>query len=89
MSGWSKGIHSLLSCALLLTVAPWLLDSHNLPAAHLLLRCCCRYPKDAWEMMLGYDQDRFMGARAGAALVAYIQTADQMAREMTAAGASA
>ncbi|WIA10760.1 hypothetical protein OEZ85_010929 [Tetradesmus obliquus] len=43
------------------------------------------YPKDAWEMLLGYDQDRFMGARAGAALVAYIQTADQMARESTAA----
>ncbi|KAF6254782.1 hypothetical protein COO60DRAFT_1538767 [Scenedesmus sp. NREL 46B-D3] len=31
------------------------------------------YPKDAWEMVLGYDQDRFMGTRAGAALVAYIQ----------------
>jgi hypothetical protein len=40
-------------------------------------------------MLLGYDQDRFMGARAGSALVAYIQTADQMAREMTAAGANA
>eukprot|EP00882_Tetradesmus_deserticola_P000240 GHRQ01000267.1.p1 GENE.GHRQ01000267.1~~GHRQ01000267.1.p1 ORF type:complete len:688 (+),score=265.24 GHRQ01000267.1:2028-4091(+) len=47
------------------------------------------YPKDAWEMLLGYDQDRFMGARAGSALVAYIQAADQMARQMTAAGASA
>jgi hypothetical protein len=40
-------------------------------------------------MLLGYDQDRFMGARAASALVAYIQTADQMAREMIAAGASA
>jgi hypothetical protein len=40
-------------------------------------------------MLLGYDQDRFMGARAGSALVAYIQTADQMARETTAAAATA
>jgi hypothetical protein len=26
-------------------------------------------------MLLGYDQDRFMGARAGAALVGHIQAA--------------
>lgn len=42
--------------------------------------CCCRcppprYPHDAWEMLLGWDQDRFMGARAGAALVQHIRVA--------------
>eukprot|EP00879_Flechtneria_rotunda_P002011 GHRR01002188.1.p1 GENE.GHRR01002188.1~~GHRR01002188.1.p1 ORF type:complete len:513 (+),score=225.29 GHRR01002188.1:455-1993(+) len=34
------------------------------------------YPQDAWEMVLGYDQDRFMGGRAGGALVKYIKSAE-------------
>lgn len=46
----------------------------------------CRYPDDAWELLWGYDQDRFMGARAGAALAGHIQAADSMAREMTGVG---
>jgi hypothetical protein len=41
----------------------------------------CRYPKDAWEMVLGYDQDRFMGGRAGAALVKHIQVAAALKRK--------
>lgn len=51
-----------------------------------VLLLMCRYPRDAWELLWGYDQDRFMGARAGAALVGHIQAADAMAREMTGAG---
>lgn len=40
-----------------------------------------RYPHDAWEMLLGYDQDRFMGGRAGAALVKHIQVAAGLGRD--------
>lgn len=32
-------------------------------------------------MLLGYDQDRFMGARAGAALVKHIQVAAALSKE--------
>eukprot|EP00878_Enallax_costatus_P000216 GHUV01000277.1.p1 GENE.GHUV01000277.1~~GHUV01000277.1.p1 ORF type:complete len:627 (+),score=238.35 GHUV01000277.1:276-2156(+) len=39
------------------------------------------YPNDAWELLWGYDQDRSMGARAGAALVAHIKAADAMLHE--------
>jgi hypothetical protein len=49
-----------------------------------------RYPKDAWELLLGYDQDRFMGARAGAALVAQLKAAEAMhATSNTKKGAAA
>jgi hypothetical protein len=33
-------------------------------------------------MLLGYDQDRFMGGRAGAALVKQIQVAAALKKEM-------
>ncbi|KAF8068326.1 hypothetical protein HT031_002013 [Scenedesmus sp. PABB004] len=39
------------------------------------------YPRDAWQLLLGYDQDRFMGGRAGAALVAHIQAAEALHQE--------
>jgi hypothetical protein len=39
---------------------PWMLDDVALPLA-------ARYPDDAWELVLGYDQQRAMSARAGAA----------------------
>jgi hypothetical protein len=39
------------------------------------------YPDDAWELLWGYDQDKFMGCRAGAALVAHIRAADQLMKE--------
>ena len=48
----------------------------------------CRYPADAWEMLLGYDQDRFMGARAGAALVSHIQVAAALKAESETPAAS-
>lgn len=37
---------------------PWMLDDVALPLA-------ARYPDDAWELVLGYDQQRAMSARAG------------------------
>jgi hypothetical protein len=39
---------------------PWMLDEVALPLAE-------RYPDDAWELVLGYDQQRAMSARAGEA----------------------
>jgi len=40
----------------------WMLDDVALPLAE-------QYPDDAWELLLGYDQERLMGDRAGAAVV--------------------
>ena len=36
----------------------------------------CRYQDDAWEVLFGYEQERFMGARAGAAFVADLKAVD-------------
>jgi hypothetical protein len=38
----------------------------------------CRYPDNAWEVLLGYDQEKFQGARAGEALVADLKAVDSM-----------
>eukprot|EP00775_Hariotina_reticulata_P005862 gene5862-6103_t len=40
------------------------------------------YPDDAWEILWGYDQDRFMGARAGAALVQHIKAAAELQQDV-------
>lgn len=37
----------------------------------------CRYPEDAWEILLGYDQEKFMGIRAGNAVLKGIKAADE------------
>ncbi len=37
----------------------------------------CRYPQDAWEILLGYDQEKFMGIRAGEAVLQQIKKIDQ------------
>lgn len=39
-----------------------------------------RYPDNAWEVLLGYDQEKFQGARAGEALVKDLQAVDSMNR---------
>ena len=39
----------------------------------------CRYPEDAWEILLGYDQEKFMGIRAGDAVLKGIKAADERA----------
>jgi len=36
------------------------------------------YPQDAWEILLGYDQEKFMGIRSGAAVLQQIKTIDQL-----------
>ena len=37
----------------------------------------CRYPKDAGEVLLGYNQEKFMGERAGAAVLKNVKRVDQ------------
>jgi hypothetical protein len=48
----------------------WMLDEVALPLVE-------RYPNDAWELILGYDQQRLMGDRAGNAVVQAVQLADR------------
>ena len=48
---------------------PWMLHDVALPLAQ-------RYPRDAWELLLGYDQQRRMSARAGAATAREATIAD-------------
>lgn len=48
----------------------WMLDDVALPLAE-------QYPDDAWELLLGYDQERLMGDRAGAAVVLSAKSAEQ------------
>jgi hypothetical protein len=40
---------------------PWMLDDVAIPLAE-------RYPDDAWELLLGYDQQERLSARAAAAV---------------------
>ncbi len=44
----------------------WMLDDVALPLAGM-------YPNDAWELVLGYDQEKLMGDRASEAIVASIR----------------
>lgn len=48
----------------------WMLEDVALPLAE-------QYPEDAWELILGYDQEKFMGDRAGAAMIRAIKQAEQ------------
>ncbi|MBF2046746.1 MAG: iron-containing redox enzyme family protein [Elainella sp. C42_A2020_010] len=47
----------------------WMLEQVSLPLVEL-------YPNEAWELVLGYDQEKYMGDRAGAAVIAAIQAAE-------------
>lgn len=47
----------------------WMLHDVALPLVD-------RYPRDAWEMVLGYDQQRAMSARAGRAVVCAVREAE-------------
>ena len=51
---------------------PWMLNDVALPLAQ-------RYQRDAWELLLGYDQQRHMSARAGAAIAREALAAEQKA----------
>jgi hypothetical protein len=48
----------------------WMLDDVALPLAEM-------YPQDAWELLLGYEQEKLMGERAGIAVVKAIREAIQ------------
>lgn len=48
----------------------WMLDEVALPLVE-------RYPNEAWELLLGYDQQRFMGDRAGEAIARAAKLADR------------
>jgi len=48
----------------------WMLDDVALPLAE-------KYPDDAWELVLGYDQEKILGDRAGLAVVRSIQKMEQ------------
>ncbi|MFN6537990.1 MAG: iron-containing redox enzyme family protein [Nostoc sp. EkiNYC01] len=50
----------------------WMLDDVALPLAE-------QYPDDAWELVLGYDQQKLMSDRAGGAVVRSIRQAEQTA----------
>ena len=47
----------------------WMLDEVAIPLAD-------RYPDEAWELVLGYDQEKSIGDRGAAAVVRSIQTAE-------------
>jgi hypothetical protein len=51
----------------------WMLHDVAIPLA-------ARYPVNAWEMVLGYDHQRFVSDRAGAAIARAAQAADAGAR---------
>ena len=55
----------------------WMLQDVALPLA-------ARYPEHAWELLLGYDQQRAMSARAGAAVARAARAADGATRQAAA-----
>lgn len=50
----------------------WMLDDVALPLADM-------YPDEAWQLVLGYDQEKFMGERAAVAVVKSIQAVEAAA----------
>lgn len=48
----------------------WMLDDVALPLVEM-------YPNQAWQVVLGYDQEKLMGDRAGASVVAAIRSHEQ------------
>jgi hypothetical protein len=48
----------------------WMVEQVALPLAEM-------YPENAWELVLGYDQEKALGDRAGAAIVNIIRAAEQ------------
>lgn len=48
----------------------WMIDNVVLPLVDM-------YPQQAWQIVLGYDQEKWMGDRAGAAVVEVIRRGEQ------------
>jgi hypothetical protein len=55
----------------------WMLHDVALPLA-------ARYPEHAWELLLGYDQQRLMSARAAAAVARAAREADDVTQQVAA-----
>ena len=55
----------------------WMLDDVALPLAE-------KYPDEAWELVLGYDEEGVRGERAGAAVVRSAREAEQTASSLNA-----
>jgi Iron-containing redox enzyme len=53
----------------------WMLTEVALPLAD-------KYPNHAWELLLGYDQEKFIGDRAGAAVIALIKQSSSKGEEV-------
>lgn len=49
----------------------WMLQDVALPLVD-------RYPEDAWELLLGYDQEKKLGDRAGDAVIRAVKQAEQL-----------
>ena len=60
----------------------WMLHDVALPLA-------AKYPKEAWELVLGYDQQKFISARAGASVARSVRAAECEAAQWETAGQSA
>ncbi len=52
----------------------WMLEDVALP----LIK---QYPQQAWELLLGYEQEKYMGDRAGNAMIREIQKADYSTKQ--------
>lgn len=48
----------------------WMVHQAAIPLVDL-------YPNEAWELVLGYDQEKYMGDRAGAAVIQAVQAAER------------
>lgn len=54
----------------------WMLQEVAFPLARM-------YPANAWELVLGYDQEKLIGDRAGAAIIDAIQRAEQSGNKIS------
>ncbi|NJM23964.1 MAG: iron-containing redox enzyme family protein, partial [Richelia sp. SM1_7_0] len=50
----------------------WMLDDVALPLVD-------KYPSDAWQMLLGYEQQKLLSCRAGKAVTQAVKQADKIA----------
>ena len=53
----------------------WMLTGVALPLAD-------KYPNDAWELLLGYDQEKFISDRAGVAVIALVKQSSSKEEEI-------
>jgi Iron-containing redox enzyme len=53
----------------------WMLEDVAFPLAKM-------YPENAWELVLGYDQEKLIGDRAGVAIINQIKTSEQLGHKV-------